>query len=487
MEAKLGTGPMLGTKIKSLRRREGISQVALAERLQVSPSYLNLIENNNRPLTAPMLIRIAELFKVDLQSFASTDETRTLSDLMEIFGDPLFEPMGLTNADVRELAIGQPNVARAVVALYRTLQNTRESAQSMAGRLSGDADVAHLEHFQLPSEEVSELIQRRMNYFPVLEEAAEALWRDGHLDTDDIFRSLAAWLQKKHGIEVKVTRAASDPGAVRRYDPERKLLTLSDQLPPRTRNFQLVHQVALLTQNDAFDRVLRDEGLRLPDSLALARVALANYFAAAVLMPYQPFLEAARAERYDIELLGHRFRCSFEQIAHRMTTLRRPHAEGVPFHFLRIDIAGNISKRFTASGIQFARFAGACPRWNIHTAFLTPGRINIQVSRMPDGVTYFCVARTVRRDSGGFHAQHTVQAIGLGCRVELAKELVYSDGVELSNPNSVVPVGVTCRLCERMDCEQRVFPPLAHPLKVDENVRGVSFYAPARVTERGQS
>jgi predicted transcriptional regulator len=155
----------------------------------------------------------------------------------------------------------------------------------------------------------------------------------------------------------------------------------------------------------------------------------------------------------------------------------------VRFHFLRIDIAGNISKRFTASGIQFARFSGACPRWNVHSAFLTPGRINIQISRMPDGAAFFCVARTVRRDSGGYHAVHTVQAIGLGCRIEEAKQLVYSDGVDFANPNTVVPVGVTCRLCERMDCEQRVFPPLTHPLRVNENIRGVSFYAPAGTGE----
>jgi predicted transcriptional regulator/DNA-binding XRE family transcriptional regulator len=470
---------MLGTKVKALRRREGLSQVSLADRLQVSPSYLNLIENNRRPLTAPMLIRIAEMFKVDLQSFASTDETRLVSDLMEAFGDPLLENLALTNTDVREMVVGQPNVARAVLVLYRALRSARESAQTLAGRLSDDEDVSELDRLRLPSEEVSDLLQQHLNYFPGIEEAAEALWKDARLDRDDVFRGLANYLQRTQGIEVQVTRAASDPGAVRRFDPERRLLTLSDQLPPRTRNFQLAHQVGLLTQGTVFERILKDANISAADSASLGRIALANSFAASVLMPYDAFLAAAKAERYDIELLGHQFRCSFEQIAHRMTTLRRPGAEGVRFHFLRIDIAGNISKRFTASGIQFARFAGACPRWNVHTAFLTPGRINIQVSKMLDGATYFCVARTVRRDSGGYHALHTVQAIGLGCKVEEAKELVYSDGVDLSNPNVAVPVGVTCRLCERMDCEQRVFPPLTHPLKVNENVRGVSFYAPA--------
>lgn len=472
----------LGTKIKALRRREGLTQTQLAERLEVSPSYLNLIENNRRPLPAPLLLKVASLFNVDLQSFASSDEVRLIADLMEVFGDPLFEGHELTNTDVRELAGGQPAIARSVLTLYRAFQNTRESAQMLAGKLSGDDDLTNVDAVRLPSEEVSDLIQRRMNYFPELEEAAEMIWRDARLEQDDVFKGLSRYLEREFGIHVRVVAPSSDPNTVRRFDREAKLLTLSETLPPRSRQFQLAHQVALLTHGPTLDRLARDENLTTGDSRALARVALANYIAGAVVMPYQSFLEAARAERYDIELLGHRYRCSFEQVAQRLTTLRRPGAEGVPFHFMRIDVAGNISKRFSGSGIRFARFSGACPRWNIHTAFLTPGRINVQLSKMPDGTTYFCVARTIRRDSGGYQAQHTVQAIGLGCRVEHAKELIYADGIDLQSLKTAVPVGVTCRLCERMDCEQRVFPPLQHPLRVDENVRGVSFYAPASIT-----
>jgi hypothetical protein len=249
-------------------------------------------------------------------------------------------------------------------------------------------------------------------------------------------------------------------------------------LPPRSRRFQLAHQVGLITQSEILDRLIRDESLTTQESRSLARVALANYFAAALLMPYQPFLDAAKAERYDIELLAHRFGASFEQVCHRLTTLRRPGSEGVPLHFLRIDIAGNISKRFSGSGIRFARFSGACPRWNVHAAFMTPGMIRTQLSRMEDGAVYFCIARTVRSDRGGYNAPHTVQAIGLGCEVRYARELVYSDGVDVDNPNAATPVGVTCRICSHLDCEQRAFPALQHPLRIDENVRGVSFFAP---------
>ncbi|KYF87444.1 DNA-binding protein [Sorangium cellulosum] len=472
----MADAPLLGAKVRALRRREHMTQVDLAERLGVSASYLNLIENNRRPLTAPLLIRLAQIFQLDLQNFASEEDVRLTADLHEVFGDPIFESHGLTNADLRELVASSPNVARAVLTLYRTYATTRESLDTLGERLAGDGFVA-VDNSRLPSEEVSDLIQRRMNHFPELEEGAEALWREAELDADDVYRGLVRYLHATRGIEVRIVRVADERQAMRRYDPERRVLSISEVLPPRSRRFQLAHQLGLLTQSAAIDRILRDENLTTPESRALARVALANYFAAAILMPYQPFLEAARAERYDIELLAHRFGTSFEQVCHRLTTLRRPGAEGVPMHMVRIDIAGNISKRFSGSGIRFARFSGACPRWNVHAALMTPGMIRIQLSQMPDGAVYFCIARTVRSDRGGYHVPHTVQSIGMGCDVRYARELVYADGIDLDNIDAAVPVGVTCRTCERLDCAQRALPALQHPLRLDENRRGVSFYA----------
>ncbi len=469
--------PLLGAKVRALRRREHMTQVDLAERLGISASYLNLIENNRRPLTAPLLIRLAQIFQLDLQTFASEEDVRLTADLHEVFGDPIFESHGLTNADLRELVATSPNVARAVLTLYRSYATTRESVDTLGERLAGDGFVG-VDNSRIPSEEVSDLIQRRMNHFPELEEGAEALWREAELDTDDVYRGLVRYLRATRGIEVRIVRVGDERQAMRRYDPDKRVLSISEVLPPRSRRFQLAHQVGLLTQSAAIDRTLRDENLTTPESRALARVALANYFAAATLMPYQPFLDAARAERYDIELLAHRFGTSFEQVCHRLTTLRRPGAEGVPMHMVRIDIAGNISKRFSGSGIRFARFSGACPRWNIHAALMTPGMIRIQLSQMPDGAVYFCIARTVRSDRGGYHVPHTVQSIGMGCDVRYARELVYADGIDLDNIDAAVPVGVTCRTCERLDCAQRALPALQHPLRLDENRRGVSFYAP---------
>ena len=240
-------------------------------------------------------------------------------------------------------------------------------------------------------------------------------------------------------------------------------------------NFQLAYQIAFVDHAEVLDRLVKDPSLTTDASRRLGRVALANYFAAAVMMPYDRFRSSAQTLRYDVELLCHRFRTSFEQVCHRLTTLARPGAEGVPFHLLRMDVAGNISKRFSASGFRFARFSGACPRWNEHTAFLAPGLIRRQVSEMPDGSRYFCVARTVQDELGGFHAAHSIHAVGIGCDIRYAKELVYADGLDFEDAD-VVPVGVTCRTCERMDCEQRAFPSMMQPLNVDEQVRGRSLY-----------
>jgi predicted transcriptional regulator/DNA-binding XRE family transcriptional regulator len=473
----------LGNKLRALRRREGLSQVQLAERLAISPSYLNLIEHGRRPLPATLLIKLAQLFHIDMQALAADDGGQLTADVMEVLGDEMFEGQELTQADVREFVSTNPSVARAMLNLYQAYQGTRQTVVSLTAQLDAGTDSAEPAALRLPSEEVSDFIQRQLNHFPELEEAAERLWRDAHLEGEELFAGMVRHLRQQHGIELRVERVGDMGGAMRRFDAAAKQLRLSEALPRGSRNFQLAHQVGLIAQSDILDRLTRDQQLTTDDSRALARVALANYFAAAVTMPYRPFYEAARAERYDIELLGHRFGASFEQVCHRLTNLRRPGAEGIPFHLIRIDIAGNISKRFSASGIRFARFSGACPRWNVHTAFLTPGMIRVQLSQMPDGTSYFCIARTLRRDRR-FHAPHAVQAIGMGCEVQYAREMVYADGVDLDSAHAAVPVGVTCRVCERTDCQQRAFPAIQHRLHINENVRGLSFYAPVIDRER---
>jgi predicted transcriptional regulator/DNA-binding XRE family transcriptional regulator len=469
--------PRLGAKVRALRRRESLSQVQLAERLGISASYLNLIESNRRPLPAALLIKLAQLFDMDLHAFGADGDARMINDLVEAFADPLFDAYQLTSTDLRDLALNNPQVARAVIALYSSYKTQRASSEELATRLEDD-ESAGMDRSLLPSEEVNDVIQGHMNYFPELEDGADELWKRARLEPEELYSGLIRYLDKQHGVLVRMARGGAERGVLRRFDAEKRILTLSELLPTRSRTFQLAHQIALLTQRPKLDRILADSHLTSDESRGLARVALANYFAGAVITPYARFLEACRQERYDIDVIGRRFRVGFEQVCHRVTTLRRPGMEGVPFHMIRIDVAGNISKRFSASGIHFARFSGACPRWNVFAAFMTPGMIRIQLSRFPDGTTYFCIARTIHKDSGGYHAQQPVQSIGLGCLVDHAREMVYSDGIDFDNAQLATPVGVTCRLCERSDCEQRAFPSIRHPLQVDENVRGLSLYAP---------
>lgn len=473
--------PKLGAKVRSFRRREQMTQTQLAARLEISPSYLNLIESNQRPLPAHLLVKLAQIFHVELQAFADDSQARLADSLQEVFADPLLEEHSVTTGDVRELA-ESPAAARAIIALFHAYRSSVESMRDLSSQLYDGRAFHGVDPAHLPSEESSDVIQENLNYFPELEAAAEELSERAQLDRKDLYRSLANHLGAKYGIEIVLEPASRDRGHIRRFDPERRTLHLSEVLPPWSRQFQLAHQLGLLDGAAAIEKIIErsQRNLNTPESVKLCRVALANYFAGALLMPYDDFHRFSEEVRYDIELLQHHYTASWEQVCHRLTTMRKPGSIGVSFHFVRVDIAGNISKRFSGTGIRFARFSGSCPRWDVHAAFLTPGRIRTQLSKMPDGTAYFCVARTIRK-SYGYASGDALMAVGIGCPVREAKKLVYSDGYDLENLEAAVPIGTSCRLCERVDCEQRAFPPLHHGLKVDENVRGRSFYSPVDV------
>ncbi|HEX5580259.1 MAG TPA: short-chain fatty acyl-CoA regulator family protein [Gemmatimonadaceae bacterium] len=471
-------GGLYGRRIRALRHRCGLSQAAFAERLGISTSYLNLLENDRRALTTDLLLRLARTFELDLHAFAGDDTAQLSADLVELFGDPLFEEHPLTRREILEFASNAPDIARAVVRMHHALLQARASADSLAERLVDHQDVAAMDRVSLSSEQVTEFLERHRNYFPELETAAEALWRDAALEPEELGSGLARHLARAHGVRVRILTVAQMRGAVRRFDAAAGELQLSEVLRRGSRHFQLAIQVALLRCPALLERLADDPLLTSDESRALCRMALASYFAAAVLMPYTEFLRAAEELRYDVELLGHRFRVSFEQTCHRLTTLRRPGAEGVEFYMVRVDMAGNISKKLGAAGIRFPRFSGLCALWNVHAAFLQPGRVRVQLSRFPDGRAVFAVARTVQRHAGGYHAPQVLYTVGIGCSVSDARRLVYADGVDLDSERAAVPVGVTCRLCERTACQARAFPALDRPLRIDENVRGISFFAP---------
>jgi hypothetical protein len=469
----------IGGKLRRLRQERRLSQAQMAGEIGISPSYLNLIESNQRPVTVTVLLKLAEKFQLDLASLGGESDERLQTDLMEALSDPLFEAADVKTSDVRELVAQLPALGRAFVALY---QAYRRGGAGDAG-LAADPD-AEAAPSALPSEEVTDFLQRRRNHFPELEEAAEQLWLENGLALFTLQQDLVKVLNARFAVDVEIAPAEAMQGLLRLYNPLTRRLQLSELLPLPSRAFQLAHQIAFLGFRKEIDQAVSGGKFTSLEADKLAASALANYFAAAVMSPYDRFLESARATRYDIQTLQHRFGLSFEQVCHRLTTLQRPGAEGVPFHLIRVDIAGNISKRFSLSGIHIARFGAACPRWNVYDAFATPGMLRVQVSRMPDGGAFFCVARTVAPAGrivmrGGLPQRAGQLAIGLGCPLTHAREIVYADGLNLDDPQIVTPIGVSCRTCPRSDCADRAMPALAQRLVIDENRRGLSTYSAA--------
>jgi hypothetical protein len=467
----------IGTRLRSIRLQKQLTQTELARRLGVSPSYLNLLEHDRRSLTSRLLLKVAQELDVDFRTFGQED-AQLRATLSEILTDPVFDGLSITAPEVRDVVAAHPAFARALQALHARYTQARGSLETLGAQLLEEQPSA--DRVRLASEHVSDFLERHQNHFPTLEDEAARIWSEARLAGEDLFSQLARYLERVHGTRVRICTVEEMAGAVRRYDAAQRELRLSEVLRRGSRNFQLAQQIALLSTSDALDALAADPMFAAPSARALGRVALAGYVAAAVLMPYDAFLDAAERERYDVELLGHRFRVGWEQTCHRLTTLRRPGRQGVSFYMMRVDMAGNISKRFSAAGIQFPRFSGLCPLWNVHAAFAQPGRVRVQVSRLPDGHMVLAIARTVRREVGSFRQPEVLYSVGIGCDVADARKLVYADALNLDNPTSAVPIGITCRLCERSDCTARAFPSLREPLQVDENVRGVSFYAPAR-------
>ncbi|MHB1103380.1 MAG: helix-turn-helix domain-containing protein [Devosia sp.] len=455
----------IGGRIGRLRRQRRLAQADLASAIGISGSYLNLIEHNRRKITVPLLLKIAGYFGVEAGELADSDEGRLAGDLMEMFGDDVFADADVTNVEVRDLAHSNPAAARAMLRLYDKY------------RAGGHAAPATVEeggaHFHLATDRISDFLQEHANHFPTIEEAAERIRADIDNISDAFEHGLRTYLFNVFGIEVRL--ASLPHGIARTYDRARSRLLVSDILPAESATFLIAHQLGQLAAGSEIERLV--EELPEGDAPMLGRNVLAAYFAAALVMPYGPFHRACRDYRYDIERLGRRFGASFEQVCHRMTTLQRPGALGIPLHLARTDIAGNISKRFSLSGIHIPRHSGACPRWNVYSAFLSPERINVQLSQMPDGERYFCIARAFSKGDHRHNAPRRHFSIGLGCSILHAKEMIYSDGIDLGNPNGFVPIGVGCRICPRMECGQRAHPPADHRFKLDDAVRPESLYA----------
>jgi predicted transcriptional regulator/DNA-binding XRE family transcriptional regulator len=455
--------PLVGRTIRRLRSERRLTQQTLATQLGISASYLNLIEHDQRTVTASLLIKLGEAFQVDLATLSGRTERQLGVALREAFADPLLSADAVPESEVAELAAAAPNAARSVLALYRALRVAREDAGGIA--LPSGRRVL------LPNEEARDLFDERSNHFPELESAAEAIARELQVTPANMNHAIAERLRRKHGLTVSVLPL---DGALRRYDATARSLALSEALPRESRGFHMAFQLALLEARDAVEAVLTDAAPSSTESAMLIRVGLLNYVAGALLMPYAAFIDAAQTLRHDLEALAARFGVSFEQACHRLSTLQRPGARGVPFFFVRVDPAGNVSKRFSAAGFPFARYGGSCPRWVVHTAFSQPGVMQVQVAELPDGATFLCFARTVARQARTWADPKPTHVVAMGCGIEHAEAVIYADGLDLERAR--VGIGLSCRLCDRPDCRSRAFPPLEHRLTLDPKIAGAAPY-----------
>lgn len=455
----------LGGRLKRLRRDLGLTQTAMAGDLGVSPSYLNHIERNQRPVSAQLLLRLADTYDVDLRTLGQTAGPASEAELAEAFADPVFQGLAVPRHEIVQMAEDQPAAADALLRLYRAFAERRARDPAEAG-----SDGS-------PTEWVREYIQGRRNHFPELDDLGEALSASLNAErAGEPFETQAsARLLALHGLGVRTLPAEVMVEWTRRYDPHRKRLLLSETLGPSSRAFAVAFQLAASEHEAEINALMAAASPPDEQTSRLLKVALTNTLAAAILMPYAAFQKTAEETGYDLGRLQARFGVGFEQAAQRLTTLSRPAARGVPFFLMRVDQAGNVSKRYASGAFPFSRLGGSCPRWNLHSAFRTPGRIVTQIIETPDGQRWFTLARTVDRQGQDAFTEGHDLAIGLGCELKHAQRLIHARGLDLAAPE-VTPIGPACRLCHRHPCAERAAPPVDRALAVDDWSKSISPY-----------
>ncbi|WP_304116652.1 short-chain fatty acyl-CoA regulator family protein [Mycolicibacterium bacteremicum] len=462
-----------GARLRRLRDERGLTQVALARALGLSTSYVNQLENDQRPITVSVLLALSDRFDLPTHYFAADSDARLVSDLREILADG-----PATTAQIEELVARMPEVGQTVVNLHRRLHDATAELESMHGRANLDA-VSGAQQ-PMPFEEVRDFFYDRRNYIDALDRAAEELYTEHRLHAGGLDVQLTELLATEFGITV-IVDDENHLGAdmKRRYEPDSQTLHLARWLLPGQRAFQLATQLALLLHSDLIAAIVAADDQLSTEARGVARIGLANYFAGALLLPYRIFLSAAEALRYDIDQLTRRFELGFETVCHRLSTLQRPDARGVPFIFVRTDSAGNISKRQSATAFHFSRVGGNCPLWVVHHAFSRPGEFLTQVAQMPDGRNYFWLAKTSVSTPSRYLGTPKSFAIGLGCDLTHADKLIYSVGIDLTDAEATVPIGAGCRICDRPACTQRAFPYVGRPVQVDPQTSSNLPYPPA--------
>jgi len=464
----------IGPKIKAFRRQLGLQANKLAVQLNISPSYLALIEGGKRRIDGDLLLKICEELKIELSDLTSKTDLNLANNISELLDDKLFEDLDILGPEVQDLVNTNPKIARALIKLGDNYKQKDHELVNKVENLSGKMIDSRKNSF--PGEVVSDFLQENKNYFPKLEDFANKVFEKIKTNNRTLYMSLCNFLKTEYEIIVKDVVPKESKSFLKIFDNEKKELLLSDYVPLETKKLYAAAQIAQEGAINEINDYLSKFSFPTEESKKLTKVALLNYCGAAILMPYKQFHGECIKQKYDLELLQNTFATTFEQIAHRVTTLQDPQFPGIPFHFLRVDIAGNISKRFSLSGIEIPRYGGACPKWNVYSAFTMPGKIQTAVSKMNNGEKYICIARTVEKGVGRFGKTKSILSIGLGCEAKYAKDFVYTENLNVNDKKTETPIGVSCRTCDRLDCSQRAFPPLHKKFDVDINSRGVSVY-----------
>jgi len=464
----------IGPKIKAFRRQLGLQANKLSEQLGISPSYLNLIESGKRKIDGDLLLKVCEELKIELSDLTNKSDLNLANNLSELLGDELFEDLDILGPEVQDLVNTNPKIARALIKLGDNYKQKGQEIVSKVENISGKIIDGRKTSF--PGEVVSDFLQENKNYFSKLEKFAEDIFNRIQINNRATYMALCDFLKTEYGVKVKDVLPEDGKPFSKIYYKSQKELHLSDYVALETKKLYAAAQIAQEGAMVIIENYLSDFKFPSEESKKLTKVALLNYCGAAILMPYKLFHQECIKQKYDLELLQNTFACTFEQIAHRVTCLQDPKLPGIPFHFLRVDVAGNISKRFSLSGIEIPRYGGACPRWNVYSAFSRPGVIQAAVSKMSNGEKYVCIARTVEKGVGRYGKKKSILSIGLGCQAKYAKDFVYTENLDLNDKKTEIPIGVSCRTCDRLDCSQRAFPPLHKKFDVDINNRGVSVY-----------
>ena len=464
----------IGPKIKAFRRQLGLQANKLAEELGISASYLNLIEGGKRKIDGDLLLKVCEKLKIELSDLTTKSDLNLANNISELLDDQLFEDLDILGPEVNDLVSTNPKIARALIKLGDNFKQKDHEMINKVENLSGK--IIDKRKASFPGEVISDFLQENKNYFPKLEEFANSVFNKIQKNNRTRYIALCEYLKSEYDIIVKDTIPEEGKPFSKMYDKKKKELLLSDYNSLETKKLYAAAQIAQEGAINEINEYLSKFAFPSEESKKLTHVALLNYCGAAILMPYKLFHTESKKLKYDLELLQNTFATSFEQVAHRVTCLQDPKLPGIPFHMLRVDIAGNISKRFSLSGIEIPRYGGACPRWNVYSAFTRPGVIQAAVSKMTNGEKYVCIAKTVEKGIGRFGQSKSILSIGLGCEAKYAKEFIYTENIDISDKKTEIPIGVSCRTCDRLDCSQRAFPPLHKKFDVDINNRGVSVY-----------